>query len=147
MDYKIEKYKGIPPGKIIARKLLKLNLSQRALSTQTQIHYQTINAIIKGKRKITLEQSQIIGNRLGFDTGFLYILQTYFDVIRYEELTLPRRLKATPPKIRKVIFWDVDYDTLDWIKYRDFIVERVNQRGSAAEKKEIALYYESLDKK
>lgn len=147
MDFKIEKYKGIPPGKIIARKLLKLNISQRDLSAQTQIHYQTINAIIKGKRRITLEQSRAIDKKLGFDTGFLYLLQSYFEVIRYEEVTRPRQSKATPPRIRKVIFWDVDYDTLDWIKYRDFIVERVNQRGSAAEKKELTLYYESLDKK
>ncbi len=145
MNINIEKYKGIPLGKIIERKLQKMHLSQRDLSVQTQIHYQTINAIIKGKRRITVPQSRKIEKELGWDNGFLYILQSYFEVSQYEEPTSSTRL--TPPKVRKVLFWDIDYDTLDWIKYRKFIVERVNQRGSATEKKAIKSFYESIDRK
>ena len=37
------------------------------------------------------------------------------------------------PAIRKSVFWDVDSDMLDWTIYKDFIVDRVNQRGSKEE--------------
>ena len=138
MDIGFNSYKGIAPGKFIDRILNKMQLSQRELASRTHIHYQTINAIINGKRKITITQSIKIERELCLEKGFLALLQTYFDVINHPEEE-PRQEQH--PMVRKILFWDVDYDNLDWIKYKDFVIRRINERGTAQEKESAARFY------
>ena len=33
------------------------------------------------------------------------------------------------PKFPKHLFWDVDYDKIDWVKYADWVIMRVFERG------------------
>ena len=53
----INAYKGIAPGKIIASYLRSNNITQRELADTIGEHFQTLNAIIKGKRAITIPVS------------------------------------------------------------------------------------------
>ena len=57
MDNRINILKGIHPGKLIERDLKKQDSTQRSLAEETGIPYQTINAIITGKRNLTTEQA------------------------------------------------------------------------------------------
>lgn len=41
----------------------------------------------------------------------------------------------------KSLFWDVDPEKLDWEKSRQFIIERVLQRGSTSEVKKVFSLY------
>lgn len=50
----------------------------------------------------------------------------------------------THPNIRKVVFWDIDMDTLDWTLNKDFIINRVRERGNAKEIDSINEYYGNL---
>lgn len=43
----------------------------------------------------------------------------------------------------KSLFWDVDPEKLDWEKSRQFIIERVLQRGSTSEVKKVFSLYSS----
>lgn len=138
MDIGFNSYKGISPGKFIDRALTKMQLSQRELAARTHIHYQTINAIINGKRKITIPQSIKIERELCLEKGFLALLQTYFEVINHHEEDSPQERH---PMVRKILFWDVDYDNLDWIKYKDFVIKRINERGTPQEKESAARFY------
>lgn len=136
---KIDSYKGIAPGKIIQYKLKEMNMTQKELANNISCHPQTINAIIKSTREIPRELSFKLDNQLGFETGFFLLAQTYYRIKQYTDASV---LKEKPiPKIRKVIFWDIDINTLDWQKNKDFIIKRVQKRGNNDEIKSILSYY------
>lgn len=139
MFISIDKYKGISPGKIISYELNKKGISQREFARQINAHNQTLNAVINGKRKLTTELAIKIERSLGLEEGFLLILQTYYSIEQYKkfyEKKLDRK-----PNIRKIIFWDTDFNTIDWIKYKNMVIKRVFERGNREEKEEIARYY------
>ncbi len=136
----IDAYKGIAPGKIIARNLAKRGMTQRKLAEEIGEHYQTVNAIVNGSRYLTISQSLKMDNALGFPEGFFAIVQTYYQIA----LAQKNRIEAKPaPSIRSVVFWDIDPEKLDWDKNKDFIVSRVNQRGSKEEIENVRKYYEN----
>lgn len=140
MNNLIEIIKGIHPGKFIERELKKKNLTQRALAEETGIPFQTINAIISGRRNLTTEQALKIDQALGFEDGFFAILQTHYDIRQFKEKELAS-LYAEAPHIRKSLFWDVDFNKINWGKYKDAVIKRVFERGSKDEIEEITRYY------
>lgn len=133
-------YMGICPGKIIEWHLKKKHLSQRELAEKIGEHYQTINAVIKGRRNLTVEISLKLDSFLGFDDGFLYMLQGYYEVDQYKKKQLSSSVDGVP-KIRRILFWDTDFDNIDWGKSRNFVISRVLKRGSREEQEEIARFY------
>lgn len=133
-------YKGIRPGKIIEWHLKQKHLSQRELAEKIGEHYQTINAVIKGRRNLTVEISLKLDSFLGFDDGFLYMLQGYYEVDQYKKKQLSSSVDGVP-KIRRILFWDTDFDNIDWGKSRNFVISRVLKRGSREEQEEIARFY------
>ncbi len=44
-------------------------------------------------------------------------------------------------ELSKVLFWDVDYDTIDWEKHAPYVVERIITRGTLEDFREIKNYY------
>lgn len=140
MNNLIEIIKGIHPGKFIERELKKKNLTQRSLAEETAIPFQTINAIILGRRNLTTVQALKIDQALGFEDGFFAILQTHYDIKQCREKKLAS-LYAEAPHIRKSLFWDVDFDKINWDKYKDAVVKRVFERGSKDEIEEIKRFY------
>lgn len=139
---RIAAYKGIAPGKIISRAIKKQGITQREVASRAGIHYQTLNAIITGKREITLRQSIDLDRVLGFETGFFAVIQTYYSI---DKLTAKSPRKIPHPDIRPYVFWDIDMDTLDWEANKAFIIQRVNERGNKTEIELIRNYYEPKD--
>lgn len=72
--------------------------------------------------------------------GFFAILQTHYDIKLCKDRELAG-LYTKAPRIRKSIFWDVDFSKINWGKYKDTVVKRVLERGSKEEIEEIARYY------
>jgi addiction module HigA family antidote len=140
MDNRIDIIKGIHPGKFIERELNKRKLTQRNLADKTGIRYQTINAIIAERRNLTTGQALKIDIALGFEEGFHAILQTHFDIKRLKDKALEESFKNAP-HIRKSLFWDVDFDKINWGKYKNAVIKRVFERGSEKEIEEISKYY------
>ena len=132
----IKAYQGIYPGKIIAREIRKRGLTQRMLADAVGAHFQTLNAIIRGRRQIPTELSFKLDKLFGFEYGTFLVLQGYYLGAQYTE-----EASMNHPVIRKVVFWDVDMKMLDWEKHKDFIIKRVNSRGNQTEKQLIAAYY------
>ena len=56
------------------------------------------------------------------------------------EIELNKLYKGAP-RIRKSLFWDVNFDTINWGKYKAAVVRRVLQRGSKDEIDEIIQFY------
>ena len=134
----IAAYKGIQPGKIISHKLASKGYTQRRLAELIGEHYQTLNAIIAGRRCMTIEQSLKIDKALGFEEGFFAIIQTYYQI----GLSSGKAPNSKGfPIVRRSVFWDVDPETLDWTKDKDFIIGRVTERGSEQEIRQVYDYY------
>lgn len=133
----INAYKGIAPGKIIASCLRNTNITQRDLANTIGEHFQTINAIIKGKRAMTIPVSLKLDKALNFEQGFFAVIQTYY-LIGQNDV---RSTRKRTPHIRKYVFWDIDPEKLDWSKNKEFIIQRVYERGNASEIKAIDNYY------
>lgn len=132
----IKAYQGIYPGKIIFREIRKRGLTQRMLADAVGGHFQTLNAIIRGRRQIPTELSFKLDRLFGFKYGTFLVLQAYYLGAQYAE-----EASMNHPVIRKVVFWDVDMSMLDWEKHKDFIIQRVNSRGNQSEKQQVAAYY------
>lgn len=132
--------KGIQPGKFIEREINKRNINQRTLAHETNIPYQTINAIISGKRSITIDQASKLDKTLGHFDGFFALLQTHYEIKKHKDKEL-ESIYSESPHIRKSLFWDVDFNNINWAKYKKAVIERVMERGNQEEKDEIKRYY------
>ena len=140
MINRIDILKGIHPGKVIERDLNKMRLTQRALAKKAGAPYQTINAIISGRRNITLETALNIEKTLGYDEGFLLILQDFHNISVYKEKKSNEKYDHAPD-IRKSLFWDSDFNKINWEKHKKTVITRVWERGNQSEKEEISRFY------
>ena len=140
MRNSLDAYKGIQPGKIIDRGLRKLNLSQRTFARNIGEHSQSINAVITGRRPLTTELAIKIERTLGYDEGFLLALQAYYNVAEYKRREAGSSIMGVP-NVRRILFWDTDFDKIDWGCYRKSVIQRIFERGDESEKEEIIRFY------
>jgi addiction module HigA family antidote len=139
MNSNLNILKGLHPGLVIERELKKRKLRKNSFALKLQEYPQTLTAITKGRRGITTSLALKIEKSLGFDEGFLMMLQVYFDI----EVEKKKQIKNTPnlKLIRPVLFWDTKFENIDWIKQRKAVIKRVFERGNEDEKNEIKRYY------
>lgn len=140
MRSKIDILKGVHPGKIIGRDLQKRNLSQRAFAASIGQHSQTLNAVITGRRNLTTEMALRIEQAFGYEEGFLLMLQAFHEIAVYKNRVASDSVSGTPA-IRRSLFWDTDFDAINWGRYKQAVIGRVLERGNENEKQEIARFY------
>jgi len=140
MKQRIEKYKGIHPGRIINRELRKRDISQRAFAASIGEHSQTLNAVITGRRNLTTEMAIKIEQLLGYEEGFLLTLQVFHSIAEYKNRLAAASVNGVP-NVRRALFWDADFDTIDWGRYKESVIQRILARGDEADKAEIARFY------
>ena len=149
MRYSIENVKGMHPGALIKHELNRKKISQRKFAASIDEHWQILNAVINEKRGISLGTALKVEKELGYDEGFLMILQVYYDIEKQKQKQIRSTLKGVPA-IRRIIFWDTDFDSIDWAASKESVISRVLERGTQEEIAEIARYYgmniESLGK-
>ena len=136
----IYKIKGIHPGAILKREIKHRGLKSKELAKLVDEHAQTISAILNEKRSINPNLSIKLGIELGVDNDYFMILQASYDVkIAQSKNTI----KETPNlrNIRKILFWDTNYNKIDWIKNRKAIIKRIFERGNEKEIFEIIDFY------
>jgi hypothetical protein len=44
-------------------------------------------------------------------------------------------------KLNKILFWDIDFEKLDYEKYASFVIERVFERGDVEDIRQCRRYY------
>ena len=149
MRYSIENVKGMHPGALIKHELNRKKISQRKFAASIDEHWQILNAVINEKRGISLGTALKLEKEFGYDEGFLMILQVYYDIEKRKQKQIRSTLKGVPA-IRRIIFWDTDFDSIDWAASKESVISRVLERGTEEEIAEIARYYgmniESLGK-
>ncbi len=132
--------KGIHPGKIIARDIKRMKISQRNLAERIGEHSQTLNAVIKGRRSMTVEMAVKLDIIFGYEEGFLYMLQGYYEVEQYRRKSASESVAGTP-RVRPALFWDTNFDKINWGYRKAFVISRILERGNEEEKAEIASFY------
>lgn len=138
MQTTIEIIKGVHPGKFLERELLKQNSNKRQFAIAIGEHPQTLGSIIKGNRRMNVELSIKIEEKLQLEEGFLMTLQVLYDVKQAK-----KKNQQTPDilKLRKGLFWDTTFDKIDWEQMKVAVVKRVFSRGTEEEKEEITRFY------
>jgi len=131
--------KGIHPGLIVERELKKRNLRKGAFALSIQEYPQTLVSIIKGKRRMNPALSLKIEQALGFEEGYLMVLQAYHDIA--EEKQKLHQEKPNLNILRPILFWDTTMDRIDWQKHKKAVIKRVFERGTEDEKQEIKRFY------
>jgi|LSQX01.2.fsa_nt_gb addiction module HigA family antidote len=140
MDSRLNIIKGIHPGKLIERDLKKKNFTQRFLAEKTGIPYQTINAVIMGRRKLTIGQALKIESLLQYEEGFLAMLQVHYEMKQYKDREFKKHFDKGP-NIRRSLFWDADFDSINWAGNKKAVIRRVLERGNRAEIDEVRRFY------
>ncbi|MEX2564469.1 MAG: plasmid maintenance system antidote protein [Cyclobacteriaceae bacterium] len=140
MDSRIQHIKGIHPGIFLERELKIKGLSKGPFALSIGEYPQTLSAIIHGKRRMNTSLALRIEKALGMEIGTLMLIQVYHD-IRLEEDKNSEKIKLNLSKLRASLFWDTDVNKIDWIKHRQYVIERVMERGTEDEKKMISNFY------
>lgn len=140
MDSRIQYIKGIHPGIFLERELRKKGLAKGPFALSIGEYPQTISAIIHGKRKMNSSLALRIEESLGLEKGTLMIIQVFHDIKQEEEKKV-RKIKPDLSMLRESLFWDTDIEKIDWNKHRQYVIERVMERGTEDEKNIISEFY------
>ncbi|MBS1558495.1 MAG: plasmid maintenance system antidote protein [Bacteroidetes bacterium] len=143
----LENIKGMHPGFFLERKLKEKNISKGRLALKINEYPQTLSAITKGKRGMNTALALKIENELGLPEGTLMFLHIFYD-IKQEKLKRIETSKPNLSKLRKILFWDTDFNKIQWHTQKKAVIERVFDRGNEKEKAEITRFYgkETVDK-
>lgn len=126
----IHKIKNTPPSVIIFHELKKTKCSLEKFMENTGFSKETFD-------DITPEVSSILGEKFKVSATYFLEIQEKFQKSQKES----KNTKTKIPKINKFIFWDTDFDKLDWIQYRKSIIKRIFERGFEEDKIEIISFY------
>lgn len=140
METQLKILKGIHPGLVVERELEKRHLQKGAFALSIQEYPQTLTAITKGRRGMNTTLSLKIEKALGFEEGFLMVLQVYYEIEQEKKKII---INKPVPQLRTVLFWDTKISLLDWERQKKNIIKRVFERGNEMEKKEIIRFYGS----
>ena len=134
-------YHHIPCGAVLDRIRTKEHLTQRELASRSEIPYQRINDFIANRRRISADNSLKLEKALGIDYQcFFYQIQTNYEIY----VATSHFLEQSQPdksKYRKALFWDTDFETIDWQRNSEWIIQRVFEYGNENEIKETIRYY------
>lgn len=136
----IQYLKGIHPGIVLKRELKKRNLSKAPFALSIHEYPHVLDDITKGKRNMNTPLAMRIEEALGIEEGFFMTLQVFYEI---KEEKRKQHLASTPDlrKFRPALFWDTTMDKIDWVKQKRAVIERVWERGTLSEKKEILRFY------
>ena len=132
--------KGIHPGLYLERELKKRHISKGRFAISINEYPQTLVSITKCNRRMNVPLAMRIENALGLEEGILMTLQVYHDI----ENEKKKNTALSHPdlsKIRKILFWDTEFEKINWQKQKRAIVKRVFEKGNEEEREEIRQFY------
>jgi len=138
----ISKIKGVLPGAVLSRELKKRGLASKQFALSIGEYPQTINAINKGRRGINPALSIKLGEKFGVSAEYFMLLQAYYEVEKKKrEDLLKNQAKPNMEILTKVLFWDTDINKIEWQKHKNYVINRVFERGNEEQINEIVSFY------
>lgn len=134
----LNKIKGIHPGTLLRWELKNRNLQANQLAETIGEHKQTISAILNQRRDINPKLSIKLAKQFNTDKDYFMLLQASYDVKQAEA---EMGIKPNTNNFRKVLFWDTNFEEIDWNSNKKAIIKRVLERGNDKEIKEIISFY------
>jgi len=136
---RLNKIKGIHPGTLLRWELANQNLKGSELAEVIGEHKQTISAILNKRRDINPRLSIKLSKVFKTEKDYFMLLQSSYDV----KIITESEIKETPNlnNIRKIIFWDTDFNKIDWKKNKKAVIKRILERGNKTEINEIISFY------
>jgi addiction module HigA family antidote len=136
---RLNKIKGIHPGTLLRWELNNRNLKSSELAEAIGEHKQTISAILNKRRDINPKLSIKLAKEFRTDNDYFMLLQASYDV----KMITESEVKNIPNinNIRRIIFWDTDFNRIDWSKNKRSIIKRILERGNKTEINEIISFY------
>jgi len=140
MEKLISKFKGIHPGIILERELKRKGFKKGPFALSLNEYPQTLNDITKGKRGITASLSIKLDQSLGLEEGTMFLLQAYYEIQKEKDKKTSND-KPDLSIIRQILFWDTEFEKINWQKQYQAVIKRVMERGNDDEKDEIIRFY------
>lgn len=140
MKLNLDILKGIHPGLFLARELQRRDLRGAALASHIGTYRQNLNAILQGRRSMNLPLSLRIEQKLSLPEGCLMTLQLYYDISQ-EKRKQNAAYHPDLTKYRESLFWDTDMSNIDWQANKDYVIQRVFERGEKEEIEETIRFY------
>lgn len=135
----LEDIKGIHPGIILEQELKRRGLKKKDFAAALNEHPQTIVAITKARRNMNTTLALKAEKALGMEEGTLMVLQVYHEIAMLK--SQEHRTKPDISKLRKILFWDTNIESIDWVKHKNAAIKRVFAMGNQTEKDEIMRFY------
>ncbi len=137
----LNRIKGIHPGAILKRELKALGIKSNEMAASVNEHKQTISAILNERRGITPRLSIKLADYFRVEVDYFMCIQGCYEV--NQELEQQKMIGLTPnlKLFRKALFWDTDFEKLDWEKMKSAIILRIFERGNEMEIQEIISFY------
>jgi len=131
--------KGVHPGLILNYELTKRKIAKGRFALSLSEYPQTLVSITKGKRNMNTALAMKIEKSLGMEEGYFMILQVFYEIEKEKNKQDNKHPDLT--KIRRVLFWDTDFDKIQWEKHKRSVIKRVFERGNQEEHQEIIRFY------
>lgn len=102
---------------------------------------QRICDYIKGERKFTIKASISIEKALNINIeGFFFKIQANHDIYTFI-MKEERKKHPDLSKLSKGLFWDTRIDKINWIRNKEWVIQRAFEYGNDIEIKEIIRFY------
>lgn len=144
MIRRYDRYKNIPFSLIIKKDLRKRNMSQKHLANLIGMSYSSLNKVLNGHAYFNVIQAASIDRFFGYEDSFIFRLQIIDKAKSLENHKHITSFCLNVPSIRPCVFWDTDVQSLDWIRHRIFIEQRILSHGNPEEKLAMKNFYDSL---
>jgi addiction module HigA family antidote len=141
MDSIITKLNGVHPGAVLKRELKKRGIKPIDLASEIGEHKQTISAILNERRGINANLSVKLAQFFSIDPSFYMHLQAAYEVNCILEKQRSNNNTPNLLVIRKVLFWDTNFDNMNWVSKKSAVIKRIFERGNEAEIQEIIGFY------
>ncbi len=141
----INDIKGVHPGIILEREFGKRGIRKSAFAMQIGVYPGIITDLTKKRRGMNAGLAIRIEKALDAEEGYFMILQAYYEISEEKKKLITEKIKPGPKLLRRALFWDVDFEKIDFSKRKRYVIERVFERGNNEEISEIISFYGKID--
>ncbi len=137
----IQNIKGVHPGNVLEREFRKRGIGKSVFAKKIGVYPGIITDITKQRRGMNAGLAIRIEKALGAEEGYFMVLQAYYEIAREKKKNIPEKPKPKLSLIRKALFWDINFDNIDFSTRKRFVIERIFERGNNVEINEIIRFY------
>lgn len=135
----LQKIKGVHPGAVLDREIKLRKIKKSDFAVKLGEYPAMLTDITKQRRSMPVKLAIRIAKELGAEEDYFVILQAYYEIEKVKKTE--QKDAPKPIGLRRILFWDIDPEKIDFDRNRNFVIQRVFERGNETEIKEIIRFY------